>query len=542
MRMKISIIFAIALALALSGCAVGDEDSQNDGDSSDDDSTFENDNFLDDPPVSIVVTTTEMMDAWKIFADWKNRTGFRTDVLNIEEITEQHADNPTYLRAYIQREYENGLRYVILGGDADQIPYMRSYTEVKNWAMDFNGVAPVQTYFEELDADWDADQDGLFGEEGEDITAFDLRNPKVAVGRAPFDTASEVEGYVAKVIRYEAGEGQVAERATAPLLLADLADTIPILGDIDSGIAHEQLVAEILPDEFVANMRRLYGTQAYAEEVGAQLGTTQNIFAALEDEGYAFVVANTHGNFRYLTQQLSSYVIPSMVNETPFVFVTTSCLSGNFADESFGEGLNDPQVDEDSVAEELIKNPDGGAVAYVGNTLIGLGPAGGAQFNHAFCRALFLGDAYILGDAVLEARRTFHAEDIHGTFSGIDFHFTTETFPGSEWYTQRSVIVFGDPTLRIWTSKPQALELSGPEHITSGSGNLIYQVISDGELMVGAIVTYYVDNEDAEFMALLETDQQGTVEFPANVGCEARVTAYRYGFLPATLQTQCESH
>ncbi len=539
MKKHILICLPAALCCLFAGCLFDDDDpGDNDDDSGDDDATDEN-NFLSEAPVAVVVTTSEMLEAWQPFAQWKNRTGFRTDVVDVDEVLEGRGDNPTYLRSYIQREYENGLRYVILGGDADRIPYMRSYTEVSNWAMDLNGIAPVQTYFEELDADWDKDGDGYYGEDGDDITVEDLRRPKVAVGRAPVETPEEVEGFIAKVIRYESGQGRIAQRATAPLFLADLADTVPIVGDIDSGIAHEQLIADYIPESFQANMRRLYGTQEYAEEVGAEMGTTENIFQAMEDEGYALVIANTHGNFRYLTQQLSSYVLPTLANETLFVFVTTSCLSGNFADESYGEGLNDPQEGEDSVAEELVKNPDGGAVSYVGNTLIGLGPAGGAQFNHAFSRALFLEGAYILGDAVLEARRTLYAEDIHGTYLGINFSLTTEMFPGSEWYTLRSVIVLGDPTLRIWTAEPGRIELTGPDTVSPGS-SLTYLVEIEGESASGVTVTWLENKDGGDFMTLVESDEDGNAEFPPSSSCEAVVTAYKYGYQPASLDVHCE--
>ncbi len=433
---------AIVMALA-SGCAGGGDDDDDDSgdddgtpaDDDDDDGGPVDDNAREDAPVALIVTNASMADAWTTLADWKDRTGLRTDVVTIEEAVGAGA-TAADLQDWLAGRAAEGVRFVLLGGDADVIPYFRGYSEV--WALeDYFGNAPIETYFEELDLNWDADGDGTAGEENEDITLEDLRDPEIAVGRVPVQTADEAAGYVAKAIRYESGEGAVAERAISPIFLADIAASVPIVGDIDGGMMHEPLIHDYIPEKMQATMRRLYGTELYADLVGAEVGTTELVRQAFENDGYAYSVTNTHGDYNWLTLLMSRSFAKNLQNEVPFVFVTTSCLSGNFADKAYGNGDNPPQDGDadDSVAELLVNNPNGGAVAYVGNALIGLGPVGGVQFNHSLTRSIFVEGDTILGDALMNARRTLWSEVAYVTLGEQRINFPMNMFPGAEWYT-----------------------------------------------------------------------------------------------------------
>ncbi|MCL4235464.1 MAG: hypothetical protein KJ042_13205, partial [Deltaproteobacteria bacterium] len=296
----------VALAAACAGGGGGDDDDEDaalddeTGDDDDDDAGGPvDDNAREEAPVALIVTNAEMADAWATFADWKDRTGLRTDVVTLDDAVGSGA-SAADLQDYLTGRAADGVRYVLLGGDADVIPYFRGYSEV--WALeDYFGNAPIETYFEELDLNWDADGDGTPGEEDEDITLEDLRDPEIAVGRVPVQTADEAAGYVAKAIRYESGEGAVAERAISPIFLADVAASVPIVGDIDGGMMHEPLIHDYIPEAMQATMRRLYGTELYADLVGAEVGTTDLVRQAFENEGYTYSVTNTHGDYNWLT-------------------------------------------------------------------------------------------------------------------------------------------------------------------------------------------------------------------------------------------------
>jgi hypothetical protein len=385
--------------------------------------------------------------------------------------------------------------------------------------------------------DWDADSDGTYGEETEDITVEDLRHPEIAVGRVPVQTAEEAAGFIGKLIRYESGEGAVAERATAPLFLADVAASVPVVGDIDGGMMHEQLIADYIPEFMQDRMRRLYGTQLYADLTGAEVGTQELVRQAYEDQGYTYTVTNTHGSYEWLTLLMNRYFVRNLVNEVPFVFVTTSCLSGNFADRANGNGDNPPQdgLNDDSVAEELVKNPNGGAVAYIGNTLIGLGPVGGVQFNHALTRSIFVEGLRVLGDAMMNARETLWSEVASVTVGELTVDFPMTFFPGTEWYTQRSVLLLGDPALRVWTDEPSTLSLDVEPTYAPGYNTIEAVVSRDGAPASGVSVAL---SELGGAMAKHTSDAEGRVTFMMNLSGDApvRMTAYETNVAAAVVE------
>jgi hypothetical protein len=533
-RFILFLVLSAVLAFSAFGCT-GDDDDDDDSAGvveDDDDAGPEDDNYLDEPAVALVITSETMAAPWQDFADWKNSTGLRTDVVFVEEILSEN-DDAFALKDYLREAYDSGITYVTLGGDADQIPYARGYSEV--WALtDYYGHAPIQTFYEDLDHDWDADGDGKIGELGEDIALEDMRTPEISVGRVPVETKDEAQGYVDKLIRYEMAAGNIKARATASIFLGDVAAEVPLVGEIDGGMMHEQLIADYMPASFLDNMARFYGTELFADFVGAQVGSTEAIVDALENEGYAFSVTNTHGNFMALTSFLDLKTVEELENEVPMVFVTTSCLSGNFADQATGNGDNSPQVSQDSVAEELVKNPNGGAVAYIGNTLIGLGPVGGVQFNHSIARALFVEGMTLLGDAMMNARETVWNEVAYVTLGGIDIEFpmTWNLFPGTEWYTQRSVLLLGDPTLRVWTQAPGQLAIDAQTTAEAGYNVIEATATLDESPATAATVTLFVSGG---IMIMQKPDANGTVTFQVmlEAGDDVKITVYQTNQAPA---------
>jgi hypothetical protein len=350
----------------------------------------------------------------------------------------------------------------------------------------------------------------------------------------PVETEDEALGFVYKLIRYESAEGKVKQRAACPLFLADVAASVPIVGEIDGGMTHEQLIELYIPDAFKQDMRRLYGTELYANAVGAEVGTSTLVRQAFEEEGYAFSVTNSHGGFSDLTLTMGRNLVETLANEVPFVFISTSCLAGNFADEARHNGDNPLQTGMDSVAEEIVKNPDGGAVVYVGNTLVGLGPVGGVQFNHSLCRAIFTEGDTIFGDAWMNARRTFWNEVASVKIGGQTIQWPMDLFPGTEWYTQRAIIMLGDPMLRVWTQNPSELVMEGPATFKAGYNTFEVEVTENGSPASGVLVSF---SQLGGVLVWKKTDSEGKAEFMANLedGDVASITAWADQKAPAII-------
>lgn len=116
----------------------------------------------------------------------------------------------------------------------------------------------------------------------------------------------------------------------------------------------------------------------------------------------------------------------ALANGKPgFIGYADSCLTGAFDSE-------------DAFAEALIKNPDGGAVAYVGNTRfswIGLGDDIQRAFFARLKQTRHLG---LLNDCRLAA---------------LDFSY----WHAYARWVAFSLTLFGDPELRVWTTVPRVI-------------------------------------------------------------------------------------
>jgi hypothetical protein len=170
----------------------------------------------DDPIELLIITPAEFQPVLVPLVAHKNATGIPTDLLTLEEIYGRPAhfgDEAQRVKQAIALEASAGLlSYVMLVGDVDRFPV--------RWVASMRGADveyyyPSDLYYADLydssgrSATWDADADGLYGEHGcssdparANPDGLDF-HPDVAVGRVPASTIEEVEGYVAKIIRYE---------------------------------------------------------------------------------------------------------------------------------------------------------------------------------------------------------------------------------------------------------------------------------------------------------------------------------------------------
>ncbi len=101
------------------------------------------------------------------------------------------------------------------------------------------------------------------------------------------------------------------------------------------------------------------------------------------------------------------------------VFLSIDCLNGFFHD-----------VYTQSLAETLMLNPQGGAVAVVASSGLTNAPQQ-VRLDLSLVRALFQNNA-TLGDALVQAKSTTKAQDVRRTY-----------------------ILFGDPLTRLKSSNPQ---------------------------------------------------------------------------------------
>lgn len=110
-------------------------------------------------------------------------------------------DLPAKIRNCIKDYYINqGLGWVILGGDVDEVPTRRGYAFTAGKTYDKDDYLQCDYYYSDLDGSWNADGDEYWGEYKEDN--IDMY-PDVFVGRLPGSSLSDIRVLVRKILTYE---------------------------------------------------------------------------------------------------------------------------------------------------------------------------------------------------------------------------------------------------------------------------------------------------------------------------------------------------
>ena len=190
----------------------------------------------------------------------------------------------------------------------------------------------------------------------------------------------------------------------------------------------------------------------------------------------------------------------SLSNDSTFFFMyMMNCASAN------------PDVE--SIAKNFMRNPNGGAVALVGNQIFA-GPTNGLRLEEAVFELMFTSDNLSLG-AVTTIPRQVYA-------------FPTSSYP---WWTYLNSILYGDPCIRIWEGTPQSLDVSAPSSMTLGDSVCTVTVEDGGAGVEGAVVV--LAGGHGEYGAAV-TDASGTAEVgfrPRGTG-EVEVVVTCDGYLP----------
>ena len=147
----------------------------------------------------IIITNDALSSPFQSLIDHKIQRGLNARIVTTEWIYANYTgdDNPERIRNFIIDAYTNwGIDYVLLGGDTEVVPYRGVYAYCEG-EEDFD--MPCDMYYGCLDGDWDANGNGIYGEEADnpDLLA------EVFVGRATVDSVGEAYNFVSKVIEYE---------------------------------------------------------------------------------------------------------------------------------------------------------------------------------------------------------------------------------------------------------------------------------------------------------------------------------------------------
>jgi hypothetical protein len=264
----------------------------------------------------VVITSSALAERFAPLCNWmESGLGLNDTVVLTSNIYTSFTgrDNAEKVRNFIKYARQNwSTTHVLLGGDAEVVP-LRLARVV---AGSETGDIPCDLYYSDLDGDWDADGDNLFGEPSDSVDMY----PDVFVGRVPVSNATEADRFVAKFTGY-------VDNPSAPYLL----DVLLAGFNLDTETFTEQAMSYYETNYVPARMRpcdKVYDSHPgnHREAVLAGLNAGRHIW-----------VHSDHGNVGTLGcgsehgWSLSGADLAALANGTDYpVLLSSACLVGAF--------------------------------------------------------------------------------------------------------------------------------------------------------------------------------------------------------------------
>jgi len=495
------------------------------------------------PAEYLIITSTNLMQAFQPLADYRARwNGMTTVVLAKEWIVTEYpgVDEQAKIRACIQDYVNNrGTLYVVLGGDSTIIPVRECYT--RNTADDNSVLTdiPADCYYADTTGDWDRNHNGVYGEA--DTAVGDEGNliPDVLVGRIPVRTESHAANYIQKVINYEAtrrapGRMLMFGNQMSPVgLYTSTNRPTDMLNDGYSGFLSHDPVSDsemwsrrlyrdaIAPSSNPPPLSCFFDTLTSWDGATAgqyQLDSTN--LTTVFNQGWDHVFVVTHGSVNAWTLEQGLFGVSKVASVTGGMGVVyaVACLTGMF------DSTNDPAL------SEAFLRSSSGPVAYIGYSRPGWyeedpPPAsptsrGGSSFEYAydFYEQLFQGNWHSLGE-VFYRHKAMHATAA-GTGNTMRWMYLTMNYLGdpalfsAEASGVREFRVYNDGYADLHVS---AITLDHPAAyiqwtpvvpfmVAAGSNVLMHVMIDTNALPAGTVVRQLlIASDDAGLPSSVKT-------------------------------------
>ncbi|MFH1160942.1 MAG: C25 family cysteine peptidase [bacterium] len=406
----------------------------------------------------LIITTQTFSNSFQDLINMYQSNGISCQVATTQTIsaTMTGQDLQEKIRNYIIQEYQNNsTSYVLLGGDAELVPYRGFYCQVQSSSLyeDFN--IPADLYYSALDGNWNTNGNNLWGEPGED----DLL-PDIGVTRYPFSTEGELQNMMHKSISYQTNP--VLGELQQPFLVAEYLYEAPM--------TFGGPYLDLLIDDHTDNGYFTHGIPS-AENTIVKLYDTlislpNNIFSwdvttLLEEinQGKSFIHHVGHSNETYMMRLFiwditnTNFSEVNGVDHNYTLMYTHGCLCGAF-------DVND------CIAEKAvtIENFLAGGVFNSRYGWFNEGQTEGpsAHLNREFVSALY--------NDTLAFKRFGETHMVSKIKTAPWVTAPGQWEPGALRWCDYCCNVFGDPAMEIWTDEPTI----GIPEVISGSPIRIY--------------------------------------------------------------------
>ena len=399
----------------------------------------------------LLITTDAFVSYFQPLVDWRTKQGFKGEILTVNTISSTYPgrDVPEKIRNAIIYYFQNrGLIFVVLGGDGDiaYVPkrgvhaYCNPYTETS---------MPCDLYFSDLTGSWDGNHNSTFGEVPGDSIDF---YPDVYVGRASVSSTTQATTFVNKVLTFE-------KNPPTDYLKRMLLPSVMLFSSYNwHGHYANDSIAAITP-------------VGWTDRSILDPTTTTPMRDSLNN-GFEFCCVNAHGNevgFYTASSQLiyGTATASSQANGNKlFILNSIACHSGAF------------DYSSDCLAEAMMHNANGGAVATLQNSRYGwgmppdLGP--NEWMDVKFYDFLINKDSFYLGIAHARSKSMY----------------TARALSDDCWrWCVYELNLFGDPAMAMWQDVPQNITAQFPQVVPLGPSNVVVNVSRSGTPVNHALVS-----------------------------------------------------
>ncbi len=417
----------------------------------------------------IIIAPQKFASALQPLADWKTQKGIPTIIRTLESIKKEYhsgVDLAEKIRNFIRWSYENrGTKYVLLAGDVEFVPSRNITTGGFTFATDY--------YFADLDGTWNADQDDIFGEAVDDLDGY----PEVYVSRIPVRNTTDISRFITKLFRYEKLEG-LSEDEDFP---ANVLYTAANLSHVNDG---KNLITKHIDPEINPDFTRKMLTES--DDIGHDPAVAKAEF----NKNHGIIFTECHGTAytirpggRY--SNLYNYNFDELTNTMPGLYYIASCYTND--------------IRKRSISERWLLSPNGGGVAYIGNSSYEY-PFSGIYLQKEFFNLAF-------------TRGFYHLAEAH--FLSRLIYLGYLNYEGPSRIIVYSTLVLGDPEMPIWTEKPSYFTVQSQDTVMNGQSRFMVRVIDKNNAMPVANASVVLYKNGVVYLGS-QTDASGNASFPRN--------------------------
>jgi hypothetical protein len=370
---------------------------------------------LDPAEYPLVIVAPEMFTglsspySLEALRDARSAGGIATTIVTLEWIRQTYAglrpsggsDDATRVREFLADAYRDwNTRSVILVGDADAadvggesgddlMPARKFRASIYLESGEVPDDIPADLYYACLDGSFDENRNGIYGEASDGLGGGEVDLfAELSVGRAPADSAAEVERFVEKTLAYSAAAGQrLKEVWFLGEYLWDGPNGPEFGGTSMDELWHGSNVGGYTTVGFDA--QPFFTPHALYDGTDFEWGPS-DLISILESAPH--IVNHLGHSNEYYNMKLMTGDVDRLTNPAPFLAYSQGCIAGAF-DNQDPPDIGGEVYPVDCMAEHFLLAPHA-AFAVIMNARYGLGSYGttdspSQRFNRHFWDAFF---------------------------------------------------------------------------------------------------------------------------------------------------------